>query len=132
NATWNAAICSPTADGYRLPTEAEWEWAARGGPANESYTYAGSNTVGNVAWYNGSGSSGTHEVKGLAPNGANLYDMSGNVLELCWDRDGSSNRALRGGNWNDSNTRCAISYPGYNTPYLRNYLIGFRVVRTAP
>lgn len=78
---WNAATCNFEANGYRLPTEAEWEWLARGG---ENYTYAGSNTVKDVAWYSDN-TNGSRDVKTKAANGYGLYDMSGNVYEWCWD-----------------------------------------------
>ena len=88
NSTWNAAVCDFDADGYRLPTEAEWEWLARGG---ENFTYAGSNTVGDVAWYTlNTSDTGTREVKIKQANGYGLYDMSGNVYEWCWDWYNSS------------------------------------------
>ena len=81
---WDAAVCDFEANGYRLPTEAEWEWLARGG---ENYSYAGSNTVDDVAWYM---CTGTREVKTKQANGYGLYDMSGNVWEWCWDWYSSS------------------------------------------
>ncbi|MBP5464708.1 MAG: SUMF1/EgtB/PvdO family nonheme iron enzyme, partial [Treponema sp.] len=100
---WNNAACDFDANGYRLPTEAEWEYAARGGPANDPFTYSGSNTVGNVAWYSGNCSE-SQPVMGLAPNSAGIYDMSGNVWEWCWDKysSSSSNRVYRGGSWSTS------------------------------
>jgi len=104
---------------YRLPTEAEWEFAARGGNRSQGYKYSGSNTVGNVAWYDGN-SGRTHAVGSKSANELGIYDMSGNVWEWCsdWYGDYSSNaqtnpegpstgsyRMIRGGSWNTSPMR---------------------------
>ena len=142
NSTWDAATCDFEANGYRLPTEAEWEWLARGG---ENYTYAGSNTVSDVAWYTqNTNYPGTREVKTKAPNGYGLYDMSGNVYEWCWDwydgvnlnsaADGASSgdhRVMRGGSWSFLCYDWRLAYRYLNSPYFRNYDLGFRVVRAS-
>ena len=139
--TWDAATCNFEANGYRLPTEAEWEWLARGG---EEYTYAGSNTVKDVAWYtSNTNDTGTREVKTKAANGYGLYDMSGNVYEWCWDWYGSinestaaagassgSNRVHRGGSWFSFADHCEVANRYDYYPFGRDYgLYGMRVVR---
>ena len=140
NTTWNAATCDFEANGYRLPTEAEWEWLARGG---ENYTYAGSDNVDDVAWYtSNTNDTGTREVKTKAPNGYGLYDMSGNVYEWCWDWYGSisdssaadgatsgSFRVGRGGSWYYVDYVCRVAYRYYGNPGSRYNYFGFRVVR---
>ena len=152
NSTWNSATCDFAANGYRLPTEAEWEYLARGGNLTNSgqTTYSGSDTIGSVAWYRenasyvGSSSPdyGTHTVKTKAKNALNLYDMSGNVNEWCWDRwadtittstpssgaTSGSYRVLRGGGWSFNASVCAVSLRSYGNPGNRSYSIGFRVV----
>ncbi|MCR5316847.1 MAG: formylglycine-generating enzyme family protein [Treponema sp.] len=141
NSTWDAATCDFTADGYRLPTEAEWEYFARGGNTRQT-TYSGSKTVGKVAWYYDNSGRKTHEVKKKAANALGLYDMCGNVDEWCWDCYGSispstpssgvssgSVRVLRGGGWNYYGNYCTVSYRDCFYPHACYfYAFGFRVV----
>ena len=143
NSTWNAATCDFEVDGYRLPTEAEWEWAARG--SKDYTTYAGSNDIDEVAWYTvNTNDTGTRDVKTKKANGYGLYDMSGNVWEWCWDWYGNlssstassglisgSNRCLRGGSWGKNADAALIADRGNYRPYYPSYTYGFRLVRTA-
>ena len=128
---------------FRLPTEAEWEYAARGGNKSKGYKYSGSNTPGSVAWYKDNSGSKTHPVKTKAANELGLYDMSGNMWEWCsdWYGDYSSGsqtnpvgassgsyRVLRGGGWRSSARYCRVSDRYYNNPDSRTYNYGFRLV----
>ena len=128
---------------YVLPTEAQWEYAARGGVKSKGYKYSGSNTIGNVAWYDDNSSESTHPVGTKQPNELGIYDMSGNVWEWCSDWYGSyssesqsnptgpstgSYRVLRVGSWSSDAWYCRVSNRGSLNPSSRDYYIGFRVV----
>ena len=122
----------PAGREFRLPTEAEWEFAARGGNFSRGYQYSGSNTLSSVAWYGESWDTGsTHPVKKKQANELGLYDMSGNVMEWCYDWYGDypslsqtnpkgpstgSYRVLRGGSWSLSARDCRVAGRGYGSP----------------
>ena len=145
DATWNAVTCDFSANGYRLPTEAEWEYFARGGNItnNGQTTYSGSDDIDSVAWYCDNSSFTSHEVKLKVENALHLYDMSGNVFEWCWDWHDSisvtssssgalfgSSRVCRGGGFYLENVFSSVAYRVRSSPDSRSFYLGFRVVRT--
>ena len=146
--TFIAKLNALTGKNFRLPTEAEWEFAARGGNKSRGYKYCGSNTLSDVAWYVDNSDNKTHPVAAKAPNELGIYDMSGNVLEWCNDwysssyytsesqtnptgPDSGSSRVRRGGSWNYSEHTCRVSYRGNNTPSFRYNYLGLRLCLSA-
>lgn len=124
-----------TGKNFRLPTEVEWEYAARGGNQSLNYTYSGSNNIGEVAWYTNNSGSMTHPVAQKLPNELGIYDMSGNVWEWCQDYysssysdpRNSSNRVDRGGSWSSTAALCRVANRDYSPPSYRCSFLGLRL-----
>lgn len=146
--SWNDAVAycnwfaQTTGKKYRLPTESEWEYAARGGSLTQKFKYAGSNNLDEVAWYDENSGNKTHPVGQKKPNELGLYDMSGNVWEWCQDWHGvysssaqtnpigavsGSDRIYRGGDWLLNRLNCRVSWRSYSPPSSHIYIIGFRL-----
>ena len=121
----------PGAKGYRLPAEAEWEWAARGGRKSKKYTYPGSNNLSAVGWFKDNSGKKPHPVSQKQENELGLHDMSGNVWEWCFDLDGTSDRRIRGGSWGNGAGVATVAVRVPNGPHFGYNLIGFRLVRSS-
>ncbi len=133
---------SLTSQNFRLPTEAEWEFACRGGNNSRGYKYSGSNYIDNVAWYDGISGDKTHPVATKLPNELGIYDMTGNVWEWCSDWNGKyssgaqtnpkgpydgSNRVVRGGSWYSNARFCRSSGRSFDGPGDLRVFLGLRL-----
>ena len=123
-------VCDTTANGYRLPTVEEWQYAAKGG---QDYKYSGSDNLDEVGWYDGNSGDKTHPVAQKKPNCYGLYDMSGNVWEWCWDSDPNNGieRCHCGGGCDYNAYRCEVDDLNWYGAYYDNRNFGFRVVRSS-
>jgi outer membrane protein OmpA-like peptidoglycan-associated protein len=140
-------LSKETGKKFRLPTEAEWEFASKGGNASKGYKYAGGNNLGDVAWYVGNSGKQSHTIGRKMPNELMIYDMSGNIREWCADwysdtyyqispemnppgPEKGVQRVLRGGFWGSEEERMRVSYRNFEFPYNSAQGFGFRPAMT--
>ncbi len=141
-------VLDPSSPGFRLPTEAEWEYAAKGNkgnfdPANKVFKYSGSDNLDLVGWYDKNSGHETKPVGLKFPNNFGLYDMNGNAWEWCWDWYAddykiytynpvgarfASNRVSRGGSWDFNSAFCSSDYRNYFGPYYSSKGLGYRLL----
>ena len=147
NLKW-AVTYDVTANGYRLPTEAEWEYAARGGNKSKKFKYSGSNNIDEVGWYIKNANKKTNKVKSKKPNELGIYDMTGNIVEWCWDwydakyyessakenpigHEKGENKTTRGGAWNKPDSFNTNTARGNMNLWFSSWINGFRVCKNA-
>ncbi|MEN6445189.1 MAG: bifunctional serine/threonine-protein kinase/formylglycine-generating enzyme family protein [Candidatus Cloacimonas sp.] len=138
-------VCNFSANGYRLPTEAEWEFAAKSGKRNDFFVYSGSNNPDEVGWYNVNSDVQSHPGGQKKPNQLGIYDLSGNLFEWVWNwyapysarnwnlitgPDKGTDKVIRGGSWYHNVSEMRVTNRNYAKPYTKNAYLGFRVVRT--
>ncbi|MEE0132301.1 MAG: formylglycine-generating enzyme family protein [Treponema sp.] len=149
NVLWNSVTWDTDADGFRLPTEAEWEFTARGGDPDSiswKFPYAGSSSVDEVAWFKDNSDSNLHQVGLKKSTTSGVNDMSGNVYEWCWDwfsrippqeqvnpmgPNSGTNRVRRGGSWLNYARSCTVTYRNCDSPETVYGNIGFRLARSS-
>ena len=139
---WKRVACNFTANGYRLPTEAEWEFAARGGRKQNPAQFAGGESLDDFGWYGENSNVRTHDVSTKKPNALGLFDMCGNVAEWCWDYIGElpvqpqtnphgpqigTMHVKRGGSWLDDLQQCTVFFRSGSAPTGKSSNLGFRV-----
>lgn len=147
NSSHTEISCDWSANGYRLPTEMEWMFAAKGGNQSLGFSYSGSNDIDEVAWYSQNSSGATHAVGTKVPNELGTYDMAGNIHEWCWDIQASypsgeftdptgaangTKRVTRGGSWGSNASSATNSSRSSEYPAYCNARLGFRVVKAIP
>ena len=137
-------VCSYDADGYRLPTEAEWEFAAKSAQPRYFHTYSGGEVADDVGWHNGNSSAHSHPGALKTANQLGIYDLSGNLYEWVWNwyapysyrvddpfigPNSGTDKVIRGGSWYNPPADMRVTNRSYAKPYTKNGFIGFRVVR---